>query len=144
MPFSPHSTPKPSPLLALTAASIAGAFDHRWLARPVAALAAEHDVSDQRISRLRARLQPGFEKDLAAAIRRGRPPTVAPEVVPSGAHFIRRGDHMASQLGAAPSQPTTATSGVGPNFQSHAAVSARVSGSASGRHSASAGGSSTT
>jgi len=69
-------------LLALVAASIAGAFDHRWLAQPVVALAAEHDVSDQRISRLRARLQPGFEKDLAAGIRRGRPPTVAPEVVP--------------------------------------------------------------
>ena len=82
MPFSPHPTPKPSPLLALVAASIAGAFDHRWLAQPVVALAAEHDVSDQRISRLRARLQPGFEKDLAAGIRRGRPPTVAPEVVP--------------------------------------------------------------
>jgi hypothetical protein len=80
MPVSPHPTPKPSPLLALTAASIAGAFDHRWLARPVVTLAAENDVSDQRISRLRARLQSGFEEDVAAATRRGRPPTVAPEV----------------------------------------------------------------
>jgi hypothetical protein len=69
-------------LLALTAAAIVGAFDHRWLARPVVTLAAEHDVSDQRISRLRARLQPGFEQDLDTATRRGRPPTVAPQIVP--------------------------------------------------------------
>lgn len=82
MTVSPHPTPKPSPLLALTAAAIVGAFDHRWLARPVVTLAAEHDVSDQRISRLRARLQPGFEQDVATATRRGRPPTVAPQIVP--------------------------------------------------------------
>lgn len=82
MPVSPHPTPKPSPLLALTAASIVGDFDHRWLARPVVALAAEHDVSDQRISRLRARLQPDFEQDVATATRRGRPPAIPPDVVP--------------------------------------------------------------
>jgi hypothetical protein len=82
MTVSPHPTPKPSPLLALTAASIAGAFDHRWLARPVVEVAAEHDVSAERISRLRARLQPGFEEDVAAATRRGRPPTVTPEIIP--------------------------------------------------------------
>lgn len=81
MPVSDHPTPKPSPLLALTAASIAGAFDHRWLARPVVEIAAEHDVSAERVSRLRARLQAGFEGDVAAATRRGRPPVVEPQVV---------------------------------------------------------------
>jgi hypothetical protein len=82
MTVSAHSTPKPSPLLALTAATIAGAFDHRWLARPVVEIAAEHDISAERISRLRARLQPGFEEDVDVATRRGRPPTVAPQTVP--------------------------------------------------------------
>lgn len=82
MPVSPHPTPKPSPWLALVAAGIAGAFDHRWLARPVVALAAEHGVSAERASRLRARLQPGFEEDVATATRRGRPPAAAPQVLP--------------------------------------------------------------
>ena len=61
-------------------------------------------------------------------------------VAPSGAHFIWRGDHDAIQSGALPSCPTTPTTGVGPNSQSHVAISASVSGSARGRQSASAGG----
>ena len=81
MPVSPQPTPKPSPLLALTAASILAAFDHRLLARPVVQIAAEQDVSAERVSRLRARLQPGFEEDIAAATRRGRPPAIPPDVV---------------------------------------------------------------
>ena len=81
MTVSPHPTPKPSPMLALTAASIVGAFDHHWLARPVVELAGEHEVSAERISRLRARLQIDFEEDIAAATRRGRPPIAEPEVV---------------------------------------------------------------
>jgi hypothetical protein len=68
-------------MLALTAASIVGAFDHHWLARPVVELAGKHDVSAERISRLRARLQIDFEEDIAAATRRGRPPIAEPDVV---------------------------------------------------------------
>jgi hypothetical protein len=82
MPVSPQPTPKPSLPLALVAATIAGAFDRRWLGRPIVALAEEHDVSAERVSRLRARLQPGFEEAVAEATRRGRPPTVELQVAP--------------------------------------------------------------
>src|SRR5207249_1162259 len=70
--------------------------------------------------------------------------TAAPDDAPAGAQRTPRGFHAASHFGAAPSTPTTAMSGFGPKSQSHAAVSARTSGSASGRQEASAGGSSST
>lgn len=82
MSVSPHPTPKPSLLLGLVGATIAGAFDHRWLAKPVVTLADEHSVSAERVSRLRARLQADFEEAVSDATRRGRPPTLEPDVVP--------------------------------------------------------------
>lgn len=82
MEVSPQPTPKPSLLLALVGATLAGAFDRRWLAQPVVTLADEHGVSAERLSRLRPRLQPGFEEAVVDATRRGRPPMVAPQVVP--------------------------------------------------------------
>ena len=82
MEVSPQPTPKPSLLLALVGATLAGAFDRRWLAQPVVTLADEHGVSAERLSRLRPRLQPAFEEAVADATRRGRPPMVAPQVVP--------------------------------------------------------------
>src|SRR5713226_4107459 len=63
---------------------------------------------------------------------------------PPGAKRTPRGVYAVSQLGAALSTPITAMSGFGPKSQSHAAVSARHSGSARGRHVASAAGSSST
>src|SRR2546428_3460286 len=70
--------------------------------------------------------------------------TAAPAFAPAGAHPTCRVFQPVSQLGAAPSKPTTASSGVGPKSQSHAAASARHSGSARGRQAASAAGSSST
>src|SRR6266404_6723085 len=72
--------------------------------------------------------------------------TARPAVVPSGAQFTCHDCQRLSQAGTAPvlSYPTTLTSGVGPKSQSHEAVSATSSGSASGFHSLSAAGSSST
>lgn len=69
------STPaaaKPSVLLALVAASIVGAFDSTWLARPVAELARGQDVSPERVSRLKTRVLALFEPVLLRASQRGR------------------------------------------------------------------------
>lgn len=63
---------RPSPLLAVVAASIVRAFDPSWLSRPVGALAGEVGIRTERVSRLWRRLLAPFETLLARASTRGR------------------------------------------------------------------------
>ncbi len=70
---SQESSPAPSPVLALVCASIVAEHDPTWLARPVSALIPDGGPRPERICRLKARLRPAFEVDLAAVTRRGRP-----------------------------------------------------------------------
>jgi hypothetical protein len=73
--FSQPSPVKPSLLLALVAALIVAAYNRRWLAQPVQALAtAASGPPPCRMSRLRARLQSVFEAHIQRATRHGRPP----------------------------------------------------------------------
>lgn len=67
------SDAKPSPLLALVCASIVADHDRSWLARPLNALIPDGGPRPERISRLKTRLRPAFETELAQATRRGRP-----------------------------------------------------------------------
>jgi hypothetical protein len=72
-PSSQKPPAKPSRLLALVCARIVAAYDHTWLAQPVAALAAPSGHRPERLSRLKTRLQPAFESLVDDATRRGRP-----------------------------------------------------------------------
>src|SRR6266550_2604706 len=89
------------------------------------------------------RLEPGLRRSVQG-LERLHFGSATPDDAPPGANRTPRDFHAVSQPGAALSTPITAMSGFGPKSQSHAAVSARHSGSARGRHVASAGGSSST
>jgi hypothetical protein len=72
-PSCQDSHAKPSLLLALVCASIVGAFDRTWLARPVCALIPEDGPRPEQISRIKLRILAGLAALVAAATRRGRP-----------------------------------------------------------------------
>lgn len=75
-PECPVVTPKPSTLCALVCASVAAAYDRRWLSAPVSSFLPP-DVSPERLSRLKASVLPAFEAQVTRATARGRPPQVS-------------------------------------------------------------------
>ena len=70
---SPLTSTRPSTLSALAAASIVAAYDPRWLAQPVAALARSVGERADRISRVKGRMLAGFTELVSRASQRGRP-----------------------------------------------------------------------
>jgi hypothetical protein len=70
--LSPPALPKPSPLLALVCAAIAGSYQRSWLSAPLAELAREEGIAPPRITELKSRLLQLFEQLLAQSRRRGR------------------------------------------------------------------------
>jgi hypothetical protein len=87
-PSCQESPAKPSLLLALTCAAVVAAYDRAWLARPVAALIPDGGPRPDRLSRLKARLLPGFAALLAEATRRGRPRAPASAEEPGRARYL--------------------------------------------------------
>lgn len=64
---------KPSPIVAAFCLAIAAAHDRHWIAGPVSSLIPP-ELSPARLSRLKARILPVLEAEVAGATRRGRPP----------------------------------------------------------------------
>ena len=64
--FSQRPVQKPTPLLAVLAASIVASFNPSWLSAPITDLARGQGVRADRISRLKKRLLGPFEALLAA------------------------------------------------------------------------------
>lgn len=67
-------TSPPSEKLALLSALIARDYDSSWISRPVSQLASPDAPRPEKLSRLRARLQPKFEALVEESMRPGRPP----------------------------------------------------------------------
>lgn len=74
MSSSHRSTPKPSLLLALVALCIIHRFEPSWLAGSIVDFARQKQTSAERISRLATACIDAFERAVAQASRRGRPP----------------------------------------------------------------------
>ena len=79
---------KPTPVLAVLAASVVASFDPSWLTGPVAELARGQGLRAERISRLKGRLLGRLEALLKRASRRGRKP-ICPEAAAGNGDRVR-------------------------------------------------------